>query len=92
MGRILFLFLILMVTFSMKAASQLALKRNVDTVEKKITLRLLPQNFYSTQVGYICKKEVQLQKLTALPLFLRLGSKEYVDWMERKPNAIKRNF
>jgi len=71
-----------MVTFSMKAASQLALKRNVDTVEKKITLRLLPQNFYSTQVGYICKKEVQLQKLTALPLFFRLGSKEYVDWME----------
>lgn len=92
MGRILFLFSIPMLIFSSKAVSQLVFRRNSDTVEKKITLRLLPQNFYSTQVGYFCKKEVQLQKITALPFFVRLGSKEYVDWMERKPNAIKRNF
>jgi hypothetical protein len=62
----------------------------VDTVTKKINIRVLPQNFYNNHIGYFCKKEIQLQKLISLPLYFRLGSKEYVDWMERKPNAVKR--
>lgn len=91
MRRMIGLFLLLMLLNSAKAASQLSLSRSVDTVEKKFLLRPLPQNFYNQSLGYFCKKEIQLQKITTLPVFIRLGSKDYVDYLERKPNAIKKN-
>jgi hypothetical protein len=75
---------------SLKAASQLHLRLPVDTVAKKINIIVLPQNFYNNHIGYFCKKEVQLQKLITMPVYFRLGSKEYVDWMEKKPNAVRR--
>jgi hypothetical protein len=75
---------------SMKAAAQLSLKVPADSMEKKFLLRPLPQNFYNQQLGFFCKKELLLQKRTLLPLFFRLGSKEYVDYLENKPNALKR--
>ena len=76
---------------SMKAAAQLNLMQSTDTIKKEISLRVLPQNFYNQNLGYFCKKEVQLQKITSLPIFIRLGSKEYVDYLEKKPNAIKKD-
>ena len=75
----------------MKAAAQLNLRRPTDTIVKDISLNPLPQNFYKQNLGYFCKKEIQLQKITALPVYIRLGSKEYVDYLERKPNALKKN-
>lgn len=53
-------------------------------MDKKIYLKVLPRNFYSQHMGFFCKKEVQVQQYTRLPLFFRLGSLEYVDRMERK--------
>lgn len=75
----------------MKAASQLSLTNVPDTVDKNLSLKPLPQNFYSQHAGYFCKKELQFQKVTSLPLYIRLGSKEYVDYLEKKPNAIKKD-
>jgi hypothetical protein len=91
MGRMVFVFFAAAMLNSLKAASQLNLKQPIDTADRKISLRPLPQNFYKQGLGYFCKKELQLQKATSLPLFIRLGSKEYVDYLERKPNALKRN-
>ncbi|HEU4469846.1 MAG TPA: hypothetical protein VFR58_02075 [Flavisolibacter sp.] len=71
-------------------AAQLRLKPHTDTSAKHISAKVLPQKFYSQQLGYFCKKELQLQRITGLPLFIRLGSKEHVDYLEKKPNAIKR--
>jgi hypothetical protein len=34
---------------------------------------------------------LQLQKLTNVNVFFRLGSKNYVDYLERKPNATYPN-
>lgn len=73
-----------------RAASQLAFRPEADSNQAKISIRVLPQNFYTKQLGFACKKEVQLQKITRIPLFFRLGSKDYVDYLEQKPNAIKR--
>jgi len=92
MGRLVSVFLIVVLLNSLKAASQLHLQPSEDTVGKSLSIRLLPRNFYIQNLGYFCKKEVQIQKALSLPLFIRLGSKEEVDWLERKPNAIKRNY
>ena len=91
MGRMIFVFLMLALLNSLKASSQLNLRAIKDTVEKPNLLHPLPQNFYIQGLGFFCRKENQLQKATSLPLYIRLGSKEYVDYLERKPNAIKRD-
>lgn len=91
MARALGVFSFLLLLNSRKAACQLSLKYARDTVEKKISLKPLPQNFYNLQAGFFCKKELRLQKIISLPVFLRLGSKQYVDYLEKKPNAVKKD-
>lgn len=49
----------------------------------------IPLSSFSDRLGFFCKKELQLQKITNIPLRFRLGSLDYVNWMEQKPNAIK---
>ena len=88
MGRLVLFFLAGFLLNSLKATSQADLKGMMDTSAQKISLKILPQNFYNRQLSFFCKKEVQIQKLSSLPLFIRLGSKEYVDYLEKKPNSF----
>jgi hypothetical protein len=90
MGRIATLFFWAMLLNVGKAAAQLHLQPLADSVPKSTSLRVLPQNFYNKGLSFFCQKELQLQKLTSLPVFIRLGSKDYVDYLERKPNAAWR--
>ena len=69
---------------SLKAASQLHLTGGADSSKPHLSLKVMPQKFYIPSQGFFCKKEVQLQKLTSLNLFIRLGSKDYVDELEQK--------
>lgn len=87
MVRVAISFLMLALLNSFKTTAQPGFKEIRDTMVSNITLKILPQNFYNQHVGFFCKKEFQLQKLTNLPLFLRLGSKEYVDRLEQKPGG-----
>lgn len=91
MGKLATSFLITLLLISLKTKPQATLVKSRDTSVKKISLKVLPQNFYSKHMGFLCKKELQLQKTSAINIFFRLGSKEYVDYLERKPNYfIKR--
>ncbi len=48
-------------------------------------------DFYMQNFGFTCKKELQLEKLTKIPFRFRIGSLQYNDYLEQKPNAIKPN-
>ena len=89
MGRTILLFFLGVVLNSTEAASQQRLPILGDTAKMLMSLRVLPHNFYNQHLSFFCKKEVQLQKLTALPVYFRLGSKETVDYLEKKPNAVR---
>ncbi len=85
----LFLLFTVLLLNSLKAASQQALKPVRDTSFTRVPIKVLPQNFYKQHLGFFCKKEVQIQQAIKFPVFLRLGSKQYTDYLERKPNSIK---
>jgi hypothetical protein len=53
---------------------------------KRNTMTLSP-SFGSDHLGLFCKKELQLEKFTSMPFRFRLGSLDYVNYLERKPNA-----
>lgn len=46
--------------------------------------RLLPEDYYTRNLSFFCKKELQVEKITKLPLRFRLGSLEQVNILEGK--------
>lgn len=54
-----------------------------------LPIKSISPSLYSENLGFICKKEWQLEKLTTVPFRFRLGSLDYVNYLEQKPNAIK---
>lgn len=49
--------------------------------------RLLPENYYSKNLSFFCKKELELEKMTKLPFRFRLGSLDHVNMLEGKQQA-----
>ncbi|NTS42461.1 hypothetical protein HRG84_16285 [Flavisolibacter sp. BT320] len=90
MGRITSVFFLAVLLNAGKASAQLDFRPVNDSLPKAVSLRVLPQNFYKKGLSFFCQQELQLQKLTSLPLFIRLGAKDYVDYLEKKPNAVWR--
>jgi hypothetical protein len=54
---------------------------------KYFSLHVLPSNYYSSNLSFFCKKELQVQNALKVPLRFRLGSVAYCDAMEGKNNS-----
>ena len=49
-----------------------------------VKIDALNKDYYTKHLGFFCKKEIQLEKITSLPFRFRLGSLDYVNSLEGK--------
>ena len=57
--------------------------RNTGIVFNRLST-ILPGNFYTQHFGFVCKKELQLEKASKIPFRFRLGSVQKCDILEGK--------
>ncbi|MGE5518382.1 MAG: hypothetical protein ACM3VS_00555 [Candidatus Dadabacteria bacterium] len=87
MGRTASVLIFIGVLNSLSSASQSLCKPVNDSSQYGREIKLLPRNFYTQRLTFFCKKELDLQKIRPGGIYFRLGSKEYVDALEEKPNS-----
>lgn len=66
-------------------------KQGCDSATNKLkqSLFVLSPSFYSNHLSFFCNNELKLEKITSVPFRFRLGSLDYVNYLEQKPNALK---
>ena len=52
-----------------------------------LSCSIITADFYTQNFGFFCKKELQFEKVTKIPLRFRLGTLQYNDYLEGKPNT-----
>lgn len=69
--------------YKMQNTSSLYITRNSFSLLDYSTFNI-PSNYYAANLGFVCKKELQLEKMTKIPFRFRLGSLAYCDQLEGK--------
>jgi len=52
-----------------------------------LSCSVIAADYYTQGFGFFCKKELQFEKASKIPLRFRLGSLQYNNYLEGKPNA-----
>jgi len=65
-----------------------------DSIRFRLPVTVYPvkSNYYCNNLGFFCRQELKMDKLTVMPIRFRLGSMNYVNYLEQKPNARARPF
>lgn len=53
------------------------------------TVKPVPSGFYFNSLGFLCQKELQMEKVIKFPVKFRLGSVAYTDQMEGKGKGAR---
>lgn len=63
-----------------------AKKSSIVNIRSAFILKkqIIEPGFYQCNLGFFCKKEIQLEKITSVPFRFRLGSLDYVNKLEGK--------
>ncbi len=83
------LFVILSLIAAVRADAQLfqqhpnQSQKRIDSL-RKAPIQIIPSNYYTKNLAFFCKQELQLEKITKVPFRFRLGSVDYVDQLEGK--------
>ena len=92
-----FKIIVVLLFFSVTASAQFTRivktgERNHQTVDSMpsygLKRSIIAPNHYANQLGFFCRQELKFEKMAPIPFRFRLGSIDYVNWMERKPNAV----
>ncbi|MEO6542209.1 MAG: hypothetical protein ABIN74_14500, partial [Ferruginibacter sp.] len=73
--------------FHYKKPLQLNPNNKAHLLLTPVSCSVINADFYTRNFGFFCKKELQFEKATKIPLRFRLGSLQYNDYLEGKPNA-----
>jgi hypothetical protein len=63
-------------------------QKRIDSL-RNVPLRPLSVDYYSNNLAFFCKKEIQVEKITKIPLRIRLGTLDYVNTLEGKGRDVK---
>ncbi|HYM93018.1 MAG TPA: hypothetical protein VET23_02690 [Chitinophagaceae bacterium] len=62
----------------------------------RILLKYSTVNFiktsYKQQLSFFCRQEYNIEKYTGIPLRFRLGSLDYTNYLEQKPNSTQPQY
>lgn len=61
------------------------------TLNSRVIVQPVAPGNYVKSLGIICRKEWELDKISPLAFRFRLGSLDYVNWLEQKPNSTNRH-
>ena len=83
------LFVILLLITAVHADAQQLQNQSIQSQQridslKNAPIHIIPSNYYTKNLAFFCKKELQLEEVTKVPFRFRLGSVDYVDQLEGK--------
>jgi hypothetical protein len=58
-------------------------------ITRSTSKSFLTPDYYVSQLGFFCRTELKIEKATSIPFRFRLGSLQYTDYLEQKPNALR---
>lgn len=60
----------------------------ISFIPSSYSLKVITADHYTSNFGFFCKKELQMEKVTGVPFKFRLGSVEQCDRLEGKNTAV----